>query len=299
MQRCEKENNLWDQALQAAKNILELDLCVFYIVEGDKLVPKAVSREAYPEGIKEHGIDEGVAGKTMREGKTIHGKDIRDWEEAEPTRNDLRSFVSIPIGDIGVLQAFSTRRGTFDKQDVNLAEILAGHLREEVARIRLEEKLRQQAIRDPLTGLFNRRYFNQSLEKEIERANRYNHPLGFLMLDINRFKEINDRYSHLRGDKVLKAVANLLQENVRDADTVVRYGGDEFLIILPETDGETEEIKGRIRKELNKWNQKQDILDFPLTLGIGSSYWDPGSDMTVEEVLKEADRRMYEDKNNR
>ncbi len=299
LQRCEKENNLWDQALQAAKNILELDLCVFYIVEGDKLVSKAVSTEALPEGLKIHSLEEGLAGRTLQSGETIQGEDLRSWEEAKPVREDIRAFISIPIGNIGVLQAFSTQRGAFSKQDVNLAEILVGHLREEVSRIRLEEDLKEQAIRDSLTGLFNRRHFNRSIEKEVERAGRYNHPLGFLMLDINRFKEINDRYSHLTGDKVLIEIANLLKRNVRGADTVVRYGGDEFLIILPETDGEADKIISRIRKQLDQWNQKQDILDFPLTLGIGSSYWDPESNRDVEDALKEADRKMYEDKSGR
>lgn len=463
LQRCETEDNLWDQALQAAKVILELDLCIFYIAEEDKLVPKAVSREALPEGLKSFDLTEGVVGKTLQSGETIQGEDLKSFKEAKPARGDIRAFISVPIGDIGVLQAFSTEKGAFSKQDVNLAEILSGHLREEVKRARLERQLRQKAdsiqstkdklerlhtvtrklesasareeiyqltvnaaeeildflfcnlgivegdrivtkatssglppsgtktmaideglsgktyrtrktylygdirqvedaqpvrseyrsfistpigdigvfqvvsnqidafteedarlvellvghlfealrrvqledklkeraIRDSLTGLFNRRYFNETLQKEVERSKRGGRPLAFLMLDVNRFKEINDSYSHQTGDKILQEVANLLKENVRSADIVIRYGGDEFLIILPETNGEASKIINRIRKELEKWNQKQDILDFPLTLAIGSSYWDPGSDLNVEEALKKADREMYEDKSNR
>ncbi|MFO7980423.1 MAG: diguanylate cyclase [Candidatus Aminicenantes bacterium] len=297
LQRCDTEDKLWDRALRVITNILRLDLCIFYVVEKGKLVPKAVSQKAIPEGLKAHRLDEGIAGKTLREQRTIHGDDLRTRKEAIAVRDDLRSFISIPIGKIGVLQIYSTQKGAFSIQDMNLVQILAGHLREEVARIRLEEKLKKQTIQDPLTGLFNRRYFNQFINKEVNRIQRYNHFLGFLMIDVNKFKEINERYSHMIGDKVLMEVARLLKKTVRDMDFVVRYGGDEFLIILPETDGKTAKvIIKRIRKKLKEWNKTQDLLDFPLTLAIGVSHMKPGVDEDIETALKKADRKMYEDK---
>lgn len=297
LQRCETEDKLWDKALKMTKNILKLDQCIFYVLEKDKLVPRAVSKAALPEGLKTLNLDEGIAGKTFRELKTIQGNDLRKWKEAKSVRKDVRSFISIPIGKVGVVQIFSTQKEAISSQDVSLVEILAGHLREETARIRLEEVLRAQAIRDPLTGLFNRRYFDQSIKKEVMRAKRYKHPLGIMMIDINRFKEINDRFSHMTGDKVLAETARLLKKTVRDIDMVVRYGGDEFLIVFPETNGEPSGlIIGRIRKNLDEWNQKQDIMDFPLTLAMGASYLKPGTDETIETVIKKADQKMYEDK---
>lgn len=147
-----------------------------------------------------------------------------------------------------------------------------------------------------MTGLYNRRYFNETLSQEIERSERYGYSVAFIMMDINGFKEINDRYSHQTGDEVLKEVANLLKNNVRSSDTLVRYGGDEFLIMLPETDGESKYTLARLQKNLKQWNQTSDLLDFPLTLAMGSSHWSPERKRDIEEALKEADRKMYEDK---
>lgn len=298
LQKCDTEEELYRKALQVTGNILQFDYCTIYSVEGKKLIPKAFTLEAFPEGSKPHHLDDGIAGLTLRKEKSFRGEDLKKWKEANPSRDDIKSFMSIPIGKKGVLQAFSKQKGTFSQQDLNLANIFAGHLREEIARFRLEKKLREEAIHDPLTGLFNRRFFNQSIKKELARCKRYNSSFGFLMIDVNRFKEINDKYSHLTGDKVLKEVAELLKKNVRDADTVVRYGGDEFLIMLPETDGDAKTIIQRISKKVEEWNQEHKFFDFPLTLAIGSSHWDPKAGKNLEEVLKKADLNMYKDKKN-
>jgi len=160
----------------------------------------------------------------------------------------------------------------------------------------LEKKLREQAIQDSLTGLFNRRYLRQSIKNDLARCKRYNSQFSLMMIDINRFKEINDRYSHQTGDKLLQEVAGLLKKTVRNSDTVIRYGGDEFLIVLLETGGNTDQVKKRIRKNIQKWNQKQNLFDFPLTLAIGSSHWEPQTGKDLEEMLKEADLNMYKNK---
>jgi diguanylate cyclase (GGDEF)-like protein len=152
------------------------------------------------------------------------------------------------------------------------------------------------ARRDPLTGVLNRYALEELLEREAGRSGRYAHSVGFLMIDVNRFKEINDRFGHAMGDKVLQAVAEVIQHNVRDADILVRYGGDEFLVILPETNGETDVVKGRILEEVARRNKANPLLEFPVTLAIGSAHWSPGSGQTMEQVLADTDRLMYEDK---
>jgi diguanylate cyclase (GGDEF)-like protein len=159
-----------------------------------------------------------------------------------------------------------------------------------------EEDLKEQTIRDPLTGVFNRRYFNQVIEQELYRSARYSHPIGFLMIDVDRFKEINDSFGHQVGDKVLQAVAKFLRNELRTSDVIIRYGGDEFLIMLLETNGQTESVKRRLEQRFASDPTVQGLVSFPLTLSIGSAHWEPTTSKPIEEILAEADQKMYEEK---
>lgn len=102
--------------------------------------------------------------------------------------------------------------------------------------LELADDLAQQAIRDPLTGLYNRRFFDEALAQQIETARRYSRELSLVLFDLDRFKETNDTRGHEAGDRVLKTFAQLLQKTVRKADIICRIGGDEFAVILPETE---------------------------------------------------------------
>ncbi len=296
LQKKDTEEKILQTAVDVAEKMLDFKLCSVSLLEGEHLISGASTSDLDPEGELEFCVGEGVAGKAIERGKTIWGDDLRNHPEANLKDDSFRAFINVPIGELGVFLIISEETGFFDEQDVELSEILASHLREELKRVRLEEDLRQQAIRDPLTDLYNRRYFNETLAKEVQKADRYGKPLAFLMIDVNRFKEINDRYSHQTGDKVLKEVANLLKQNFRDADTVVRYGGDEFMVMMPETNGGATNTVDRLKEELNRWNRESSLLDFPLTLAMGTAHWSPDQNRDVEEALKEADKEMYEDK---
>jgi diguanylate cyclase (GGDEF)-like protein len=235
-------------------------------------------------------------GKTYRHGKTYVLREIRTAAKVLPSRTEYLSLISAPIGDIGVFQVASIKPDAFTEEDARLLELLLGHTSSAIKRIRLQNELKEQAIHDSMTGLHNRYYLNQVIEKEVKRSKRYNHHMGFLMIDVNRFKEINDRYGHHVGDEVLQGIASLLCKSVRETDIVVRYGGDEFLIVLPETNGETDIVKQRIAKNIALHNKNNGWCDFPVTLSIGSAYWNPQGSQSVDEVLNEADRLMYEDK---
>ncbi|RKZ07599.1 hypothetical protein DRQ25_11185 [Candidatus Fermentibacteria bacterium] len=162
--------------------------------------------------------------------------------------------------------------------------------------MRLHKELRAQAIHDPLTGVHNRLYFDEAIEREVDRARRYNHSIGIVMIDIDNFKEVNDRFGHQKGDEVLCAVAGKLQEVVRKADSVIRYGGDEFLLILPETGSGTCQIVERLRADLNDLPEISSIVNFPVTLSIGSAIWEPGEGISIHRILMKADNLMYQSK---
>jgi diguanylate cyclase (GGDEF)-like protein/PAS domain S-box-containing protein len=159
-----------------------------------------------------------------------------------------------------------------------------------------ERRLSHMARHDPLTGVFNRHALAEILDAEIGRARRYRHPIGVLMIDVNRFKEVNDRFGHATGDEVLRSVAEMLCRCVRDSDAVVRYGGDEFLVLLIETNGEAEVVRDRIHAEVSRKGQMSFLSEFPITVAIGAAHWDPESGESIERVLNQADQAMYEEK---
>jgi len=180
--------------------------------------------------------------------------------------------------------------------DGRLLAILLGRTAMSVARLRLREELIQQARHDALTGVFNRHYFNERIAQEVVRSSRYGHPIGLLMTDVDRFKEINDRYGHQTGDMVLREIAAVLQETVRKSDMIVRYGGDEFLIVLTETGEDADQVAVRVRAAVRGSAKLAQISGFNVTVSVGSIFWHPSTGIPFEEALAAADSLMYQDK---
>ena len=163
-------------------------------------------------------------------------------------------------------------------------------------RMKHQDQLYHMARHDPLTGAYNRHCLNELLDIETRRSQRYTGTIGFLMMDINHFKEINDTHGHQTGDGVLKAVADILNSQVRDVDYVVRYGGDEYLLVMPQTATESELVKKRIADAFARWNLNESPFEFPVTVSMGCAHWSPGGAESIEAALARADARMYEDK---
>jgi len=155
-----------------------------------------------------------------------------------------------------------------------------------------QERLRKLATRDLLTGLYNRNFFNESIVRDIRKAERRHEKLSIIIIDIDNFKFINDTYGHLHGDGVLRACADLLKKCVRKSDFLCRYGGDEFIIVTPmQTCEENNLLFSRIDKGLEDWNATYATFDYSLSMSIGCAVWKDGRD--VIEVLNEADKKMY------
>ncbi len=150
--------------------------------------------------------------------------------------------------------------------------------------------------RDALTGLYNRGYFDEALPRAVAQAARYQHPLSVLLVDTDHFKEINDTHSHLVGDRVLRLVAELLGEHARAADTVCRYGGDEFVVILSSADAASaaafaERFRRRLRDRASV-ALPGGVVRITATVGV-ATFLEDATVRTPEDLLRLADNRLY------
>jgi diguanylate cyclase (GGDEF)-like protein len=160
-------------------------------------------------------------------------------------------------------------------------------------RVRMMEKLQRLAITDGLTKLHNSRSFYSQLEVEVDRFNRYKHPLSLLLLDIDHFKEYNDNHGHLEGDKVLVRISQLIKACLRKLDTAYRYGGEEFTVILPETSGEEAVLVAeRIRKTIQSEKfTPESGKELGITISIGAAQYAPEEQLST--FIQRADKAMY------
>jgi diguanylate cyclase (GGDEF)-like protein/PAS domain S-box-containing protein len=178
-----------------------------------------------------------------------------------------------------------------------LAATVSGQIALSLASLGLRETLRDQSIRDPLTGLFNRRFMEESLEREMQRAVRKNHPVSVLFIDLDHFKRFNDTFGHDAGDLVLRSIADLFRRLFRVDDVICRYGGEEFAIILPESSAENAAIRGNaLREEIKRLEIKYKNHTLGrITLSIGVACF-PEHGRTSEELVKAADQCLYQSK---
>jgi diguanylate cyclase (GGDEF)-like protein/PAS domain S-box-containing protein len=178
-----------------------------------------------------------------------------------------------------------------------LASAVAEHTAMALANLTLRETLRHQSIRDPLTGLYNRRYFEESLEREIRRARRRGGSLGVIMLDLDRFKIVNDNFGHEAGDVLLRGFGELLRRSVRGEDVACRWGGEEFAVLLPEASLEAtreraEELRSVVRELKVPY---QDRILGPVTVSLGVAIF-PDQGLSGQSVLRAADAALYQSK---
>jgi len=162
------------------------------------------------------------------------------------------------------------------------------------------EILKWLSITDPLTGLYNRRYFIEQIELEFKRSKRYNRDLSLLMLDIDHFKAVNDNYGHQVGDIVLRKISSIIINQLRDSDLAFRYGGEEFMVILPETKpDDAMNVAKRMKQEIMDTEHAYRNLNFKVTASIGIvSIKDMlGRFETVDDIIKKVDDNLYKAKN--
>jgi len=161
-------------------------------------------------------------------------------------------------------------------------------------RIQVELKLQELAITDSLTGLYNRRHFFELAEKELSRALRYNRHFSLILVDIDRFKDVNDQFGHLYGDRVLEITARCISQNSRDVDIPGRYGGDEFVILVPETpQPHARVLAERLCRSVPAQLAELEELTEPVTLSIGIAPFRGETDMHIDTLFERADQSLY------
>jgi len=249
---------------------------------------------------------EGISGQVLTSGSPLMVADIdadhRVAQERRP-RYKTKSFISIPLKlsgrTIGVLNVADKVSGeVFSDEDLQLLVSIGAYASVAIERSRFYQKteeLKKISITDSLTGLLNRRYFQERMSEEIERSRRHHLPLSLIMLDVDNFKQVNDRLGHLVGDEVLKATARCLRNSIRTIDVAARYGGEEFTVILPQTSkADAQTIAERICAEVYR-------LDLPfikpeqkivLSVSLGLATY-PEDAETLEDLVRNADIALY------
>ena len=197
----------------------------------------------------------------------------------------------------GLLHLWTSEKdGAITDVQVKLSTVIAEQIRLVISNITLRESLRQQAIRDPLTGTFNRYYLEESLQHEIERAKRGNYPMGIIMLDFDKFKELNTTCGHPKVDEMLKEFGKLIRTEFRASDLCCRYGGDEFIIILPQASLEiTLSRAEKLRNLVKQLKILKNGEKFPVTISAGVAAF-PENGQTIDVLVNSADEALLKAK---
>ncbi|OGP59102.1 MAG: hypothetical protein A2V67_08160 [Deltaproteobacteria bacterium RBG_13_61_14] len=246
----------------------------------------------------------GVSGKVAQSGEILHLPDIsqvRDFFYYQGSNITQGSFLGVPLKlrngkVIGVLNAHKPAPHAFSENDIRFFLAVAEHVAVAVEHALAFQQTKELSNRDELTNLYNRRYFFERFEKEVERAKRYERILSLIMIDIDHFKNYNDSFGHLMGDALLQKLAQIMEQNLRKADVLARYGGEEFFILLPETDKEqARQVAEKLRRTVEEYDFHADRTELQkgkvtITLGLASL---PRDALEALSLLDLADKALY------
>jgi diguanylate cyclase (GGDEF)-like protein len=263
-----------------------------FVIDGFDRLTERFFRRPMAEG-------EGAAGWVMKNGKARRIDDLpsADVSLGGGGTQGIRSWLGVPLfmygGIEGAIAVQSTHGGAFRDDHQRLLESLALQIAVALQNAHLYEL----AMVDGLTGLFMRRYFDARIEEEIERSKRYGTPFSIVMMDVDDFKKLNDEHGHLIGDRVLRAIANVVKSQMRGVDTAARYGGEEIAVILPRTEMVTaynvgERIRAAIADQrITTDSEPPKVLGVTASFGIASYPESKAAD--GEDLVRRADRALY------
>lgn len=251
-------------------------------------------------------VSDGIWKKIIRDDKKLKLDSYAD--EIIPYRfqpGDLDSFpfksclgVPLKVGNrlLGGLLLESFNPNNYSYKELDALDLIGKNVSSIINRVYIYQSVKNLAMIDGLTNIYNRRAFEKQLKREIERCRRFGHEFTLLILDIDKFKRINDTYGHLFGDFVLKEVANIIQGSVRSVDIVARYGGEEFVVILVNAcKSACVNTAERIRKNTQDFTFSKNDIDEKVTISIGMSEY-PSDGKDIQSIIAAADMAMYQSK---
>lgn len=297
---------LFRLALHLIGRALHVDAYALMLLDeaGERLVVKAAF------GLPEDGalglslrLGEGISGLVAQTGQAMLVPDVSGeprFLEQESFRLQRGCFICVPLKIkgrevIGVLNAQKPEPHGFSVGDLDLFQAVANQVAAALENAQLYQRTKELSTRDDLTGLFNRRHFFDNLEKEVQRARRYRRVFSLILLDLDDFKGYNDTYGHLKGDEALKEVARLLLASTRRADIVARFGGEEFVVLLPEINAQGAAVvaeKVRVAVEQYPFAGRSSQPGGRMTVTLGVATYPTNSEDGLE-LVDLADRALY------
>jgi diguanylate cyclase (GGDEF)-like protein len=287
---------------QARQMCPALDLCAITLAEDRRHRVAAVEGEA-AQALRDLSFADnaGLVSNVVKLGAALPGRPLGAMERVQifDSGTVVRGLLALKIfplrtGEsvVGTLVCGSRTADGLPEAAQKELSMLALQAAQALVRTRLYEQAERLATTDGLTGLLNRRTFNSQLQGRLREAQRYNHALSLLLLDIDHFKKVNDTHGHPAGDAVLRGVAGLAQGQARETDIVARYGGEEMALILPETDAKGAlAIAERIRKAVAAASHATERGSLQVTVSVGLATW-PGWD-SPDDLLEAADKALY------
>ncbi|MFQ5579124.1 MAG: diguanylate cyclase [Nitrospiria bacterium] len=269
-----------------------------YLVSAKGFSSEFYKNAVYP--VRPGGLTEQI----LSQKKPLLVPDINDFPAFNNPvilKEGVRSLIAIPLisekGPVGILYGDDFRPRAFEPSIVETLRALGTQAVINIQKQQAFQEIKNLSIRDSLTGLYNRRYLDQVLRTEMERASRLQHPLSLILLDIDHFKDINDKYGHVTGDQVLQDLSKLFGSIIRPYDTFARFGGEEFLILMSETD-EDFSVAFAERLRVVATEKKFSSKEIPLTcsFGVSTFRWNKGPLPDLGELLERADRALYQAK---
>ena len=292
--------------VDGANGILGAEISAVYLVDHDAQVLRLCASQGMPEDTFRPIVpwNETILGAALREGccediDVERGSALAEWsEEAGSIRSQAARTLRIGDTIFGVLLVASSTRRALSRAELDRFGVIANQSSLALQNALLHEELERLSVTDRLTELYNHGYLHQRLEQELERAARFGHTFSLIMLDIDDFKQFNDRFGHPSGDTVLRAVSAIIRQNLREIDVAARYGGEEFVIVLPETDTEgAVAVAERVRRSMAEYSHvpAEGLEPVVETVSLGVATY-PGHARTSAGMIEAADRAMYEAK---